>query len=261
MIRWKPRFNVPAAQMDMATAIAKIERHLVKDPDDGRGWSVIAPIYTRLGRPDDAARAYKNEIRILGPTSDRYAALGEVRVLASDNLVTPDAKADFEKAVAIDPKSPRGNFYLGLAAQQNGDAKQAVAIWTKLVDQSPPDAPWLTTVRNHIAEASGAPPAAAPSPTVASDGPPRGKMADAIAAMPGAQQQAMIHRMVDGLADRLHANGNDIEGWLRLVRAYRVLDEQDKARLALGDARHQFAGDPTATKRLDDLAQELGLNG
>ena len=71
----------------------------------------------------------------------------------------------------------------------------------------------------------------------------------------------MIHRMVDGLADRLKTNGNDIDGWLRLVRAYRVLDEQDKAKGALGSARRNFAGDPAATKRLDDLAHELGLEG
>ena len=67
--------------------------------------------------------------------------------------------------------------------------------------------------------------------------------------------------MVDGLADRLKSNGNDIDGWLRLVRAYRVLQEPDKAKLALGDAKRNFATDSAATKRLDDLAQELGLKG
>jgi hypothetical protein len=75
------------------------------------------------------------------------------------------------------------------------------------------------------------------------------------------RQQAMIHRMVDGLAERLKSNGKDIEGWLRLVRAYRVLKEDAKAKLALTDARRTFAADPSATKRLDALAQELGLEG
>ena len=56
-------------------------------------------------------------------------------------------------------------------------------------------------------------------------------------------------------------NGGDLEGWLRLVRAYRVLDEQGKAKGALSDARRNFAADPTATKRLDNLAHELGLEG
>ena len=84
-------------------------------------------------------------------------------------------------------------------------------------------------------------------------------MAAAVAAMPAGQQQQMIHGMVDRLADRLKTNGDDLEGWLRLVRAYGVLQEQDKARMALADARRNFAADDGAKKRLDALAHELGL--
>ena len=84
-------------------------------------------------------------------------------------------------------------------------------------------------------------------------------MAAAVAAMPADQQQQMIHGMVDRLARRLKTNGGDIEGWLRLVRAYGVLQEQDKAKSALADARRNFASDDGAKKRLDELAHELGL--
>jgi cytochrome c-type biogenesis protein CcmH len=86
-------------------------------------------------------------------------------------------------------------------------------------------------------------------------------MAAAIQAMPDDQRQAMIHRMVDGLAERLKSNGSDLDGWLRLVRAYRVLNEPDKAKDALAGARRNFAADTGAKKRLDDLAHELGLEG
>ena len=40
---------------------------------------------------------------------------------------------------------------------------------------------------------------------------------------------AMIRGMVDRLATRLKQNGNDVEGWLRLVRAYMVMGDRDKA--------------------------------
>lgn len=255
------RLDAPPSTMDMPTAIAKIERHLMKEPDDGRGWAVVAPIYVRLGRYDDAARAFANEIRILGPSGERYAGLGEAQVYADNGMIGADAKKAFEQAAVLDPRSPRAAYYLGLAAQQDGDKPKALAIWSKLVADSPPDAPWLPTVRVRLAEVGGA-----PSPTVAQASPDtagsgRTKMAEAVAAMPKDQQQAMIHRMVDGLADRLKTNGADIEGWLRLMRAYEVLNEQDKAKLALNDARRNFAADPSATKRIDDLAHELGLDG
>ena len=51
-----------------------------------------------------------------------------------------------------------------MAAEQDGDKAKAVAIWTKLIADSPPEAPWLPTVRTRIAEASGkAPPDVAPA--------------------------------------------------------------------------------------------------
>jgi cytochrome c-type biogenesis protein CcmH len=251
------RLNAAPGSMDMATAIAKIEHHLERDPNDGRGWAVIAPIYVRLGRTDDAVRAYANAIRVLGPDGDRYAGLGEAQMATSGGTVTADAKASFEQALKLDPKSPRAAFYLGVAAEQDGNKPKAVEIWTKLVADSPPGAPWLSTVQSRIAEASGT---AAPDVPAAPPGVP-GPMAKAVAAMPAEQQQAMIHRMVDGLADRLKANGSDIDGWLRLMRAYQVLKEQDKAKGALTEARRNFAADPAATKRIDDLAHELGLDG
>lgn len=258
------RLKAAPGKMDMATAISRIEQHLVTDPNDARGWSVIAPIYMRLGRSDDAERAYVNILRLNGASGEGYAGLGEAQVASASGMVTADAKASFEHAIAIDPKSPRAAFYLGLAAEQDGDKPKAVALWRQLVADSPPDAPWVPLVKNHLASATGAtPPEAASAGTMAAAAPaggvPAGPMAAAVAAMPNDQQQAMIHRMVDGLADRLKSNGSDIDGWLRLVRAYRVLDEQDKAKVALGDARRNFAADPDAKKRLDALAHELGL--
>ncbi len=55
--------------------------------------------------------------------------------------------------------------------------------------------------------------------------------------MSDADRNAMIRGMVDRLATRLKQNGDDVEGWLRLVRAYMVLGERDKAKSALTDAR------------------------
>ena len=59
----------------------------------------------------------------------------------------------------------------------------------------------------------------------------------------------MIRGMVDGLAARLKDNPADVDGWLRLSRAYGVLGEPERARDALGSAAKQ------APQRLDLLTQ------
>ncbi len=79
--------------------------------------------------------------------------------------------------------------------------------------------------------------------------------------MSGAAQSSAIQGMVDNLAARLAQNGQDVEGWLRLVRAYSVLHEEDKAKSALNDARRNLAADPAASARIEALARELGLEG
>jgi cytochrome c-type biogenesis protein CcmH len=71
----------------------------------------------------------------------------------------------------------------------------------------------------------------------------------------------MISGMVSRLADRLKTDGGDVDGWLRLVRAYSVLGERGKARDAATDAKRALAADPEKVKRVDDLAKQLGVEG
>jgi cytochrome c-type biogenesis protein CcmH len=71
----------------------------------------------------------------------------------------------------------------------------------------------------------------------------------------------MIRGMVDRLATRLRENGDDVDGWLRLIRSYTVLGEAEKARAAAGDARRSLANDSEKLRRIDDLSRALGLQG
>jgi cytochrome c-type biogenesis protein CcmH len=66
--------------------------------------------------------------------------------------------------------------------------------------------------------------------------------------------------MVQRLSDRLHTDGHDVDGWLRLVRAYVVLGDRDKAKDAVTDAKRALP-DPQDVKRIDDLVKDLGLAG
>jgi cytochrome c-type biogenesis protein CcmH len=90
---------------------------------------------------------------------------------------------------------------------------------------------------------------------------PGGEQGKAIAAMPADQREAMIRSMVDRLATRLETKGDDVEGWLRLIRAYSVLSESEKARKAVADARKALAGKEAEVARIEALARELDIGG
>ena len=234
------------ADMSLENAVARIENHLAKEPDDVRGWKIIAPVYLRNGRGNDAVIAYGNILRLAGETAERRADYGEAQVYAAQGMVTADAKRAFEAALTQDPTVPKARYYLGLAAAQDGDQTKAKALWSGLAAEQTADSPLKGLLARRLAELGGVD--------------ARADMARDVAALPAEQQNTAIRGMVEQLAGRLRDNGADLEGWLRLVRAYRVLDEMPKARAALADARRQFAGDTSARSRLDDLARELGID-
>ena len=119
------RLDDSAAPQDIDTLVAKVEQHLAEQPEDGRGWDVIAPVYLKLGRADDAVRAYRNAIRIVGSTAERQNGLGEAILASEDGIVTDDARKAFQAARDLDPKAPEPRYFLGLAAEQEGKSEEA----------------------------------------------------------------------------------------------------------------------------------------
>jgi cytochrome c-type biogenesis protein CcmH len=226
--------------------VAQVEAHLAKNPKEGRGWEVIAPIYLRMGRYNDAVQARRNALALLGPSAERHAGLGEALTAAANGVVTAEAKVEFETAVKLDAEHVKARFFLGVAAEQDGRPEAAAAIWRALLASAPADAPWVEMVRNEIVRVTG--------------GPTDQPMVPAADLSPE-QRTAMIQGMVERLAERLKRDGSDLEGWLRLVRSYMVLKEREKALAALDAARRALAAEPDKLRRFDEAVKGLGLEG
>jgi cytochrome c-type biogenesis protein CcmH len=171
-------------------------------------------------------------------------------VLAANGVVTAEAKAAFEKAVALDGSDVQARYFLGLAAEQDGNRARAAEIWRALIAAAPPDAPWRDFIQRALARVGTAAPA----------GPTEEQVAASSDLSPD-QRSTMIRGMVARLAGRLQNDGSDVEGWMRLVRSYMVLGEPDKARAAVADARRALAGDAAKLQRLDELVKGLKLEG
>jgi cytochrome c-type biogenesis protein CcmH len=249
-----------ADPQDIEAIIAKVEKRLREVPDDGRGHDVLAPVYMRLGRMPEAERAFAAAIRLLGENPARLIGLAEAKISIAGGVVTAEARQALERASALDPTHPRALFLLGVAAEQDGAPDRARALFEKILANGPADAPWLPTVRQRLAGLSGTV-ASSPPMRAGQGAAPQGDAAAAIAALPPEQRQAQIRTMVEGLAARLSQNGQDVQGWLRLIRAWTVLGEKDKARGALAEARKALEADAPSRVQIDGLARELGLEG
>ena len=214
------------------TMVAQVENHLLQNPDDGRAWEVLAPVYMRIGRYGDGVKAWSNSIRLNGSTAVREAEYGQALVATANGVVTADAKAAFERALKLDKDDVMARYFMGMAADQDGRRADADKIWGDLLASAPPGAPWVETVRHALNRDI---PVATNEPSASGAAP---------------EHDANIDAMVARLADKLKKDGSNVEGWVQLVRSYRALGQNDKAEAALSDARTALAGDADKLNQL-----------
>jgi len=249
---------------DIAILVARTERHLASQPDDGRGWDVIAPIYLRAGRIADARSAYRNALRLLGPDIHRLGGLAEALMAEAQGSVDKETLDVLRQIVQLEPENPRARFYIALSSEQAGRRDEARQAFEALAKQSPPDAPWLPLVNQHIAM-NGANPAAPGAVSAASGadpaapGNPTQQDVAAAETMNAGDRQQMIRGMVESLDAKLSADPNNFEGWMRLVRSYAVLNDRDRAAGALKRGLAAFPPAGEQGRQLLALARELGI--
>ena len=279
--------------VDMGDAVRKLVLHLQEKPDDLEGWVLLARSYVDLSRYRDAADAYRHAMDLSKQKPEIVGDWAEATVLAAGGTVTPEAKQAFQTAMADADSAPRSRYYLALAKLQDGDAKAALQDWVDLEAASPPDADWLPLLRRRISDtaktagvdpatlktsagaarkppaqtATASPPAGpapASAPLAASNASPSENNMPSTAQVAAAAQatngmstqdrEAMINSMVQRLADRLQQNPDDADGWVRLGRAYTVLEKPDKAAEAFG---HAVKLKPTDTGLKQQYAEAL----
>jgi len=248
------RLEKNPADSSVDELVARAEAHLAANPDDGRGWDVLAPIYARLGRYPEAVTAYRNAIRLDGASGARESGLGEAIAAAAGGMITEDAQAAFSRALVLEPGQPKAGFFLASALAQEGKIEEAIAAWQAMMMTLPPDSPWRNAVADAITEGgrrlaeNGQ---AAPGPTQ--------QEIDAASEMSAEDRTTMIETMVASLDDRLKQNPRDLEGWTRLVRSYQVLGRTDSARDALKRGIAVFGKDSAEARQLTEFSGAIGV--
>jgi cytochrome c-type biogenesis protein CcmH len=247
--------QLPLDQARVGDLVVHVETRLREHPEDGAGWDVIAPIYFKLERFQEAAAAYARAARLLGETVPRLAGFAEATVLASNGIVTEEARVAYERILQLEPGRLEPRFWLALAKEQDGQLIAAASEYQSLIAQADDKATWrgiveerLDIVRRKLGDGSASPRRGVSAADIAA--------ADALSDQ---ERQRMIDDMVASLAARLKKNGNDLSGWRRLVEAYVVLGRKEQALAALDEARKALAQDDKALGVLNAFAKSLGL--
>lgn len=252
---------LPAATPELMA----LRQHVAKQPDDAEAWLALARLALDQKRLEEALDGFRRVLALGKAAPDVYADYGRALILFHDGEVADDTKAVFAKALELDPKEPTARFFLALGKAQQGDLAGALGDWVALERDTPADAPYRQSLSENIDKAArqlGKDPATLPgrepghqggtapaddAGTSGSNGPssntqgvnasgPSQQDMQQAAQMSPQDRATFIQSMVDRLADHLKQQPDDLEGWLKLARAYSVLNRTDDARQAWGKA-------------------------
>lgn len=214
-----------------------LEAKVAAAPSDAQAWVDLARAYDDVERSKDAVAAFAKAMALGRDEIDILRQYAHAAILAQQGMVAADAQHALRRVLAQDPTDITARFFLALAKAQADDIEGALTDWLALERDLPAEAPLRQALAENIDKAArslGKDPSKLPGRATGA-GPSAEDMA-AAAQMSPEEREAFIRSMVERLALKMEENPQDLEGWMRLANAYRVLEEYDRAREAWSHA-------------------------
>ena len=248
--------NDKVAQM-VDTLAAKLKAN----PDNPTGWAMLARSYKVMGRLDEAEQAFIKAGPIVDANPDLLVDYADLLAAKADSNMEGRPQELIKKALTLDPMHPMGLMMSGVAAYRRDDFSGAIAQWEKLLTVLEPGSPDAQQIESDIADAraKSGKPAPAPAKTSAGASADAGKLPPVDPAAAAGMTPEKINQMVDRLAERMNANPDDLAGWAKLARAYKVQKRLPEAEQAYIKAGKLVDGNPDLlTQYADLLAMRAG---
>jgi cytochrome c-type biogenesis protein CcmH len=224
--------------------VQALEAKVEQSPSDAQAWIDLARAYGDLDRSKDAVNAFANAMSLGRTDIDILRQYAHAAILAQQGMVGADAQNALRRVLALDSMDVTARFFLALAKAQADDIEGALTDWLALERDLPAAAPLRQALAENIDKAArslGKDPAQLPGRPAdvvqsgAQPGPGSEDMAAAAQLSPE-EREAFIRSMVDRLAAKMKDDPKNLDGWLKLANAYRVLEDYDNARDAWGKA-------------------------
>lgn len=122
----------------VAAMVGKLVAKLQKNPDDAKGWVMLARSYKALGRFAESAEAYSHGGALVDSDSSLLADYAEVQAQANNGSFAGKPAELLSRALRIDPDEPQALFLSGSAAAERKDFSAVARYWERLLLQLEP---------------------------------------------------------------------------------------------------------------------------
>lgn len=133
--------------------VARLAARLESNPDDPRGWSMLARSYKALGRYEEAVAAYGKTGTLLDQDAQLLSDYAEALAIASGGSLKGKPTELLNRAIKLDPANPQVLVLAGTAAYEREDFGTAIQHWEALLKQLPADSEDAGALAASIAKA------------------------------------------------------------------------------------------------------------
>ena len=213
--------------------LKKFNELLSKSKTDPNNLNIL------LNLSSTASKINKTEVEIsslkkilsIKSTPKLKSLLAQAMVKKADGQVTSKAQNLINQALIEDPFDPGANFLNGLAQSQIGNEEEAFKIWVDLYKITKNTDTWKNDLEVNIRSAAKN---LGISNKVLENKfktnlDYKNSITQDILNSTEENQKIKIDQMVAQLADRLTKSKQDLDGWLKLFRSYKVLNNREKA--------------------------------
>ncbi len=252
-----PPADVPARHMEL---MQKLREALKERPDDLQGYILLARNEAGLRNFKAAYKAQQRVIELKGKEASAtdYANLADMMIQAAGGYVSPEAEAALNETLKRDEQNGVARYYLGLMHAQTGRPDLGFEMWSTLLEQSLPGAPWVAPIRSQIMELAREAGVRYRLPPEGATGPSAQDIQQA-ASMSPEERKAMISSMVERLSNRLADQGGSPQEWAQLLKALGVLGDKERATAIWEEAQKTFADAPDALALVRRAAKSAGV--
>ncbi len=164
--------NAASADEQMDQLFRMAEGRLSKEPNDAKGWLLLARAKSSVGRFADALKAYEKAAALLPNEADVWADYADAAAGLSQGDMKGKPLELINKSLALDPKNPKALLLRGTYEIQSGELAAAEKTFALAKSVSEPNSGFtqiadnaLQDIRSRTSGAGAAAPAAPAAPT------------------------------------------------------------------------------------------------
>src|SRR5690349_4664585 len=123
-----PQFS----QDDVRAMVDKLAQRMQSNPDDPKGWILLARSYAAMGRFAESSNAFAEAAKRTPDDAQLYADWADAAAMAQQRKLAGKPEELVARALAIDPNNRKALALSATALLERGDIEGSLARWRKL---------------------------------------------------------------------------------------------------------------------------------